>query len=70
VGGRGREIGRRGFRERECECERCREKEREGDGQGVFEREREREMNGGRGRKGGYIEVNKERGEEWRRERK
>jgi hypothetical protein len=43
VGGRGREIGRRGFRGRECECERCREKEREGDGQGVFERERERD---------------------------
>jgi hypothetical protein len=43
VGGRGREIGRRGFRERVCECERCREKEREGDGQGVFERERERD---------------------------
>jgi hypothetical protein len=39
VGGRGREIGRRGFRERECECERCREKEREGDGQGVFEQQ-------------------------------
>jgi hypothetical protein len=49
VGGRGREIGRRGFRERECECERCKEKERQGDGQGVFERD----MNGGRGRKGG-----------------